>query len=238
MPASVETKSLHARVESEILTGHLAPGSRLDMGALASRLGVDLADLRVAALDLIADGLLIQEAGAALRIAPVSMADLDDLTQTRIAVETEALRRSIRAGDAGWEQAVRAAFVRLAELEPLLAANPAAFLDGFEACNAAFHTALVAACPLRRLLGFNARLYKQHQRYRRLSLMNRTTPRDVHGEHLALFEAALARDADQAGAVLAEHIGRTLGHLASGIRDGSWFGAAVFDPADPVAGGP
>lgn len=214
-------------IEGEILSGRLAPGSRIDLKELALQRAVPAAEIREAVIRLAADGLATLEDPSVLRVTPVSLVDLKDLTASRIVIETEVLRQSIAAGDAGWEDHVRAAFAALSAVEPLMAQHPRDFLDRWEQCNEAFHAALGAACPLRRLMRFNERLYKQHQRYRRLSLLGRSSPRDVHAEHLALFEAALARDPERAAAVLAHHIGCTVDQLANGIRDGSWFGIAV-----------
>ncbi len=47
-----------------------------------------------------------------------------------------------------------------------------------------------------------------------MALTDRTVPRDVHAEHLALMEATLARDADTACDVAAMHIQRTTDVLA------------------------
>ena len=217
--------SVYAWLEDEILSGRLAPGAPVNLDALAEQRAVSRLEMREAASRLAADGLAaVSESGAVLRVSPVSLADLNDLTATRIVVETEALRQSIAVGDGGWEDQVRSAFERLSAVEPLLMENPRDFLGEWEHCNEAFHAGLTAACPLRRLMDFNKRLYKQHQRYRRLALLGRRGRRDVHAEHLALFEAAMARDAATASQVLAAHIGATVDQLANGIREGSWFG--------------
>lgn len=227
VPDEPQDGSTHGWLEGEILSGRLAPGSKLDLEMLAERRSVTASDIREAAVMLSNDGLVSLEGGAFLRVSPVSLADLKDLTATRVVVEAEVLRRSILAADETWEERVRAAFGELSAVEALLGDNPRAHLDRWERCNGDFHAALVSACPLRRLMRFNALLYKQHERYRRLMLVQRTTPRDVHAEHLALFEAAMARDPDTACAALEEHIGRTVDMLANGIRDGSWFGASA-----------
>lgn len=215
-------------LEEEILSGRLAPGSLVDLETLADRRRSTRSDMHAVALRLVADGLAtLDNAAAVLRIAPVSLADLNDLTATRIVVETEALRQSIALGDAAWEQRVRGAFECLSAVEPLMVENPRRFLNDWEQCNGAFHAGLVSACPLRRLMDFNRRLYKQHQRYRRLAVLGPRGQRDVQAEHLALFEAALARDAETAGRVLTQHIASTVDQLSNGIRDGTWFGSPL-----------
>jgi DNA-binding GntR family transcriptional regulator len=219
--------SPHDWMEGELLSGRFAPGSVLDLDAIALKLGVSVRDLREAVVMLSSDGLVILDANGGLRAAPVSLADLHDLTATRIAIEGEALRASLAAGDQAWEEILRASFADLADAEHAFAGDPAGHMDHWEHCNAAFHAALVAACPLRRLLKFNVLLYKQHERYRRLSLARRPASRNVQAEHEALYQAALARDGAEATRVLASHIDRTATLLSNGIRDGRWFGAAL-----------
>lgn len=215
-------------LEGEILSGRLAPGSKLDLEALEQLSAAPAEDLRDAMIRLSNDGLVRLDMTAALRVSPVSLSDLKDLTATRIIIEGEALRRAIEQGDAGWANRVTAAYSRLARIDPPPGDRPA-LIDPWEHCNHDFHAALVSACDLNYLKQFSATLYKHHERYRRLSLTRRASGRDVQGEHRALYQAALSRDVPAALAVIADHIGRTADSLTSGINDGSWFGA----PAAP-----
>lgn len=220
-----ETPALE-RIQAEILSGRLPPGSRLDPDGIAARFGVSTLEMREALIWLSGDGLIVVDGNGALRAAPVSLADLRDLTATRIAIEGGALRSSLEHGGSEWQARVEEAFTALSAAEQRFLADPAGTMDAWEACNGRFHHALVAACPLRRLLRFNDLLYRQHERYRRLSLARRSASRDVQAEHQALYKAALARDAVTATQVLTEHIQGTAEMLSSGIFDGSWFGAA------------
>lgn len=63
------------------------------------------------------DALVTVEGQRGYRVSAVSLDDLRDLTDTRVRLETEALRQSIRLGDAGWERSVRRAFARLSVAE-------------------------------------------------------------------------------------------------------------------------
>ena len=65
-------------------------------------------------------------------------------------------------------------------------------------------------------------LHHHTERYRRLAVTDRSIPRDVHADHLALMEATLARDADLACDIAARHIQRTTDVPAS--LYGSSFG--------------
>lgn len=212
-------------LEDAILSGHFPPGSRIDLGTLADRHAVGWGEVREAALLLRSDGLADLEEGNALRVAPVSLADLKDLTATRIVVESAVLQQSIRAGDGAWLMRVQAAFAGLEAVEPLATDGPPEIIRAWEAANAGFHTALNSACPLRRLAEYGRHLFKQHQRYRHLALLGRRdNPRDVQSEHRALYDAALAGDTETATAVLARHIALTEQDVAATIRRGAWFG--------------
>lgn len=65
-------------------------------------------------------------------------------------------------------------------------------------------------CPSRWLHHLHRILYQQTERYRRIALLDRKVPRDVHAEHRAVFEAAMARDVDLACRLEGGHIDRTL----------------------------
>lgn len=212
-------------IERQILSGRLAPGARLDLQELRARHQLPEGALAEMVTRLSISGLAMPAGDHALRVTPVSLADLEDLTATRIIVEGNALRAAIADGGREWEDGIHAAYTRLSALDPLLARGSGPHLDSWETANGTFHQALTAACPARRLLHFAGQLYLQHERYRRLSAARPHSLRDVATEHKALFEATLARDSVRAERLLADHIQRTATIAAEGIRDGSWFGS-------------
>ena len=103
-----------------------------------------------------------------------------------------------------------AAFHRLSLAEEKLSEDDPSTSEDWERRNRAFHEALIAACPSRWIRHFQYILYQQSERYRRISLFQRPSARDVHAEHQALVDATLARDATRATSILAEHILCTL----------------------------
>lgn len=217
-PKAASARSLveaaHDTIRHEILTGALAPETKLRFEMLRKRYGFGASTLREALTRLVGEALVTSEEQKGFRVAPVSLEDLADLTRTRIFVEKEALRESILSGDDAWEGRVVAAYHRLSKIEAKLASGPETQQDEFEERNREFHQALISACPSRWLNHLYGILFQQSERYRRISLVNRVVSRDVHGEHKAIFEAALARDADLACKVAGEHIERTLAIMA------------------------
>jgi DNA-binding GntR family transcriptional regulator len=80
----------------------------------------------------------------------------------------------------------------------------------WEERNAEFHASLVSACQSKWLLQFIGILYQQSERYRSLGVHYGTNlKRDLHAEHEALKDAALARNIPLCSEILAEHISIT-----------------------------
>lgn len=175
--------------------------------------GVGAGTLREALSLLIADALVVSHGQRGFRVAAASLTDLEDITRIRILLEGEALRQSIAHGDDAWEADLLAAFHRLSKAEEkrFYIVN----IEEWEERNRVFHETLIAACPSHWIKHFLALLYQQFKRYRRLALTLHPTPRNPHSEHERLLKYTLARDAEQACALLAEHIQLTYRSIAS-----------------------
>jgi len=204
-------ESAYRRLRDDIIDGVHAPGAKLRVEHLKDRYEVGAGTLREALTLLVADALVVAQGQRGFRVAPISMSDFEDITTTRVLLETEALRQSIAHGDVQWESQVAAAFHLLSRAQEKVGKRlgPQHF-EEWEERNRAFHDSLVAACPSRWIRHFVQVLYRQSERYRRLALTKRPIPRDVHAEHTAIFEATLDRDADRAAKHLGEHIRLTL----------------------------
>lgn len=196
----------------DIVCGRLAPGERLRVEHLKDRYEVGAGTLREALSLLVSDALVTAEGQRGFRVTPISLADLEDVTNTRVMLETEALRQSIRHGDAMWEAALIVAFEQLTAAET----SPDGLQrEHWEACNRTFHDTLIAShrSPWTRyLLGI---LYRHAERYRyvalRLSAAAQLDPhlsvrRDVHREHEDIFNAAIGRQEARAALALEAHV--------------------------------
>ncbi len=214
-PSSKRTEAsvLTDRLRDEIVSGAVAPGAKLKLVPLARRYEVSRGPLREAASRLAAEGLVTIEDQRGFRVAPISRADLLDVTHTRQRVEALALRDSIEHGDLAWEGRVLAARHMLERVTPT-AEGPvdADAHEAFRTHHLAFHEALVDACPSTYLLRFREHLYVLTERYRNLAVVApgpAGAARDIAAEHQAIAEAAVARDADRACALMGAHLGET-----------------------------
>ena len=90
LSAGTLASAAHARVRAEILSGVIAPGSRLHIRELCGRLGIGLSPMREALNRLSAQGLVKQSDQRGFTAAPLDLADLADL-QGRAARRRDAL---------------------------------------------------------------------------------------------------------------------------------------------------
>jgi GntR family carbon starvation induced transcriptional regulator len=187
----------YTRLRHDVIHGDFAPGSKLGIEQLRSAYAVGATPLREALHRLSAEGFVVVEGQRGFRVADISARELRELTELRIAIEGMALRESLARATDDWESQVVVAFHHLQKIEKQAEPEPVLW----EARNNAFHLALISQCESRWLLRIYELLYDQHRRYRIIARVDRGD-RDIHGEHVAMMEAALARDI---AALLAAH---------------------------------
>jgi DNA-binding GntR family transcriptional regulator len=202
------TERVYACLRADILAGRFSPGERLRPTDLAAQNGVSLNVVREALNRLAGERLVHASPQQGFAVVQISAADLEDLTDVRVLVETAALRRSIEHGDLAWESALVAAHYRLANT-PMTDDDPDQLSDAWMHAHNAFHAATMSACGSPRLVEIAATLGESAAMYRYFSQRYDQGRRDVAGEHRAIFEATIARDADLACRLHAEHIQRT-----------------------------
>ena len=209
-PGKTIIEEVYACLRAEILNGVLDPESRLRIEELKSRFGVSSSTVREAVSRLLAENLVTTEGQRGFKVSPVSLEDFREIAEMRMMLEARAVLESIAKGDDDWEARVVAAAHRLRKVETSMQGKEKSAVDDWEARNREFHDALVSACTNRWLLNFREILYNHSVRYLRISLTERTVPRDVRAEHQAIFEAVIARNAELAERLTIEHIANSV----------------------------
>lgn len=206
-PASSSlTHDAYERLRADLLACRLQPGARLRINDLCQALSVSLSAVREALSRLTSEGLVIAEPQRGFRAAPISAAELRDLTGVRAQIEGLCLERAIVAGDVGWEAGLVATFHRLSRTPERETGDEQRMSEAWSVAHCAFHSALVSGCDSPWLLRLRETLYAQSERYRRLSVPMGGTARNLRQEHQEIMDAALARDAGRAKALMAEHL--------------------------------
>jgi len=213
------TQSAYERLRADVLACHFEPDQRLNISELCETLGVSLGAVREALSRLTSEGLVVAEPQRGFRVAQVSPQDLHDLYSARIEIESLCLRRSIEVGTLAWESRLVAAYYSISKTPEYVTPEGSSCRDEWLQRHADFHAALVSGCDNAWLLRMRAQLFDHAQRYRRLSVSLSRTKRNVNKEHKDLMEAALARDADRATALMREHLQLTTKILLKSIAD-------------------
>jgi len=204
---STLTEALQDRLRQDIILGALKPGAKLKLEILSRAYDVSVNTMREALSRLAAEGLVVVEGQKGFTVLPVSMEDLRQITEMRQLLECHALRQSIGRADLDWEARVVGAYHKLSKVEALVEIDPERYGDDWERYNQEFHAALIANCHSRWLRLYHKAMYDHSQRYRMLSLKTKPFPRSQSAEeHRRILDAALARDADAAAGLLAQHI--------------------------------
>jgi GntR family transcriptional regulator, carbon starvation induced regulator len=210
------------RLQEDILSCRLAPGSKLHQKDLGAAYGTAGSAVREALSQLASIGLVVSEPQRGFRVAHASVEDLLDLTKSRIWVESIALRSAIAHGGRDWEAEIIAAAHMLGDEQPRRKVNgnratgPIDAVDEqWRGYHQRFHDTLVAACGLTSLKNYRNTLISLNDRYRRLSSMV-PSARDVAVEHRALTQAVLARDANRAVELVEEHFLETAARVLAG----------------------
>jgi DNA-binding GntR family transcriptional regulator len=200
-------------LQRELVAGTFLPGARLPIVSLAERYGVSPGAIREALSRLTSEGLVEFNEQRGFRAAAVSPQALDDITRTRLLIDTQAMKESIRRGDVNWEAEVLSAHHRLMKA-PQFKGDDRTLNEVWLNLHREFHRALINACASDWLIRFHDILFDQTIRYRSLeSVYSRArrsdARRDVNGEHAEIVKAVLARDENAAAQALERHYLKT-----------------------------
>ena len=190
-----------------ILRGELKPGERLMEIHLAQKLGVSRTPVREAIRKLELEGLvrMIPRKGAV--VAEITISDLEDVLEVRMALEELAVKLACRM------------------LTPEQLDEIGGLADEFEqtlygedvgACAQAdmrFHEAIYAATGNGRLVQILNNLREQMYRYRMEYLKDRDAHQQLVQEHAEILEALADRDVERALEASGRHIERQKEHI-------------------------
>ena len=216
------SEQAHYRIRSDILTGALLPEEKLQIDAISLRYSIGAVPVREALNRLSTEGLVQRRSNRGFYVAPISQDNLSELVQTRIWLETLALRQSIENIDDALEDALVVSFHRLVKTQRQLPQGKENNLsEEWERRHKAFHLLLLGRCGSSLLLEFCSNLMDEAVRYRNLSMNSNPSKLRREGaaaEHEAILAAVLEHDADRACQLLEDHYRVTLDGLKNLIE--------------------
>ncbi len=193
-------------LHTAIITGQLRPGTRLPIEELADVLEMSPMPIREAVRRLDAAGLVENIPHRGARVTQLSITDLAEVYEARVALEVLAIRRSAERFSSEHADTARQ---RLAELNEMSDDNSAAT----SAAHDAFHFALYDAADSAWLLRLIRPVWETSERYclevpQSRQLAART------GEHDAILAACIANDPDRAAVALRDHLATTANNVS------------------------
>ena len=210
------TDYAYERIREQIISGAIPAGSPVSQASLAEELGVSRTPLREATRLLQNEGLLVGERNQRLRVAAVSLPDLDQLYAIRIATEAMAVRLAVPLMDDAHRAKIDNA------LETMNRIVMGTVRGDFDRHHREFHRLLVAPAG-ERFEAVSDTLWDHTIRYRSAYLSATgdlaATVKAAQAEHGRIAAAATAGDADGAAQALVDHYARTA--------------QTIFDSADP-----
>lgn len=206
-------------MRADILACELRPGAPLKFESLKDSYGASFTTLREALTALVAEGLVSVDSQPGFRVAPVTRADLVDLTEARVLIERELLKLAMRNGGDDWQVATAAALHRMSLLQQRHEGPKFSLLPEYKAAHAAFHEALVAPCASPILFGIRTNLYARAERYRSLSAIYRKVKRNKIEEHQLIMQVAFSRKVEKAQDLIEKHIRDTTTNLLQHAKD-------------------
>ena len=201
----------YLRLRQDIIACRLAPGQKLKLEPLRERYGAGVSTLREILNRLASEDLVIAEGQKGFTVAPATAADLREIADLRLLLESHALRLSFEQGNLEWEGRVVAAHYKLASIERQLLAGEARQTTDWVRYDFEFHNALISACGSKALLDLHSAIFDRFLRYHMLAASFRGG--GVVDDHRAMFELALARNVEGALAMLAGHVNRGVEHV-------------------------
>lgn len=197
---NARAQRLRTVLEQDIVTGVLAPGTRLDEITLAARFRVSRTPVREALRELAATGLVEIRPRRGAMVATVGLKDLLDMFEVMAELE----------GMCGRLAARRCTVEELGELRRIheqshrwvVGDDP----DGYYAANLEFHEAIYRGSHNQCLSEQTKLLRNRLNPYRRLQLRCRGRLLSSFQEHGAIMAAIAARDAERAEQLLRTHV--------------------------------
>lgn len=200
-----------------ILSGEIAPGARLRIEDLAETLNMSPMPIREALRRLDAAGLVEHVPHRGTRVTELSLADLREVYQARLALEPLAAR--LAAAQFTPQDAEAAAAALAGHVEACAKEDPTEIW----ATHTSFHFAIYGAAQSRWLVRLITPLWESSERYRRASLPIQRSLRERQSEHERMLAACVARDPECAARETSNHLARTANLLAQTMGSGPLF---------------
>jgi DNA-binding GntR family transcriptional regulator len=190
-------------IRRDILSGVIPAGTHLRQAVVAKELGVSTTPVREAFVALRREGLVLADSHKGVVVFRPSVDDLIENYLIRIALESLATRQAVPRLDAE----------ALDDLEQLLGAMKTASPRRYIDLNRQFHRRIYVAAEMPRLLEYIESLRDASVAYmlmiadkKKVTAADKRAHAERQKEHVAIFNACRAGDAELAASLMARHL--------------------------------
>jgi GntR family carbon starvation induced transcriptional regulator len=208
-PAEVESSQSKVAtywLRRDIVRGVFEPMERLKVEQLVNYYGVGHSPVREAILLLSPSGLVIHEHQKGYRVAPVSLADYDDVVSVYQRLYKLALAMAMELGDEAWEERLVIQLHRLAKVPIPIADGDPQERERWQRAYWELHGQLLSGCGSPLMLQLLGDIGFRLERYVNLFADRESLEsRDEHNEHRRIVDAVVARDKERALALIEDY---------------------------------
>ena len=187
-------------IKDDIISCALQPGEEISEAVLVARYGLSKAPIRSALMRLRQEGLVVSRGRLGNIVTPVTLGDVQEISQLRLVLEVTATRLAAGNVDAKrigeLNRAVQAGY------EPGNETSEAAYLRA----NREFHRYVAEASGNRRLAALVIDLMEQHERIVHLGLAMQKREHEFLHFHDELVSALIEGDGDRAAELTEESL--------------------------------
>ena len=204
---------VYEELKRQILTGEIAPGTRMMEVELADEMGVSRTPVREAIRKLEKEGLVIIIPRKGAQVAKMSEKDMEDVLEIREVLD---------------ELAVQAACDRITD-EELVAIKEAkerfeiavkkADTNAIAESDVAFHEVIYKAAKNPKLVYILSNLREQMYRYRLEYIKDKRVYEILVEEHNALYEGLVKKDKAFLVKIMHQHLQNQISAVSKGIRE-------------------
>ena len=213
------TEKAYVLIKKEIITCSLLPGEQISQAQFVEKLGIGLSPVRSALQMLVQEGFLNPIPRFGFFVSIITLPDVQELFELRQVLEVTAARLAVERGSDEMikEIAKEANFTYIYKNRD----SYTEFLDR----NENFHRSIAELSGNNRLVEAVMKVFGELKRVFHLGLNLRDSADEMKEEHLELSKALLARDPDQAEAIIRSQVlrskDRVIEVLVSGVLSGN-----------------
>jgi DNA-binding GntR family transcriptional regulator len=208
--------TLREKIEEQIATGTLAPGSSLDEATLVEQYGVSRTPVREALIQLAAEGLIEIRPRRGAVVTSIGPTRLSEMFEVMGELEAMCARLAARRMSDAERKVLQAAH------EACENARIKEDSDAYFYCNEQFHSAIYAGSHNAFLIEQASQLQRRLRPYRRLQLRVRDRMGTSFKEHQGVVLAINAGDTEAAAQALRSHVvvqGERFADLMASLRE-------------------